>query len=172
MTGSARVQEIEAKSLDVLIGQKTADLQVAKLKANEAEVVVRSMQIECDKRRVKVEEDAIAQILQSGPNSRPTRTTQSLIARRRRKQLNRRARSERKYELEWERLGILEHFAASAGAHPVNRAGDAARMVPKSGMTPKRHTFEAQTKGDGPGYRSLLKIRETLTTGTLGVGLV
>ena len=147
MTGSARVQEIEAKSrMDVLIGQKTADLQVAKAEGErEAEVVVRSMQIECDKRRVKVEEDAIAQILQSEAKLKADENNaQSLIAEAEAEN-NSTAGLEvkRKYELEWERLGILEHFAASGRrfvSGPI-RQEMLREMVPKSGMTPKKAYF-------------------------------
>lgn len=147
MTGSARVQEIEAKSrMDVLIGQKTADLQVAKAEGErEAEVVVRSMQIECDKRRVKVEEDAIAQILQSEAKLKADENNaQSLIAEAEAEN-NSTAGLEvkRKYELEWERLGILEHFAASGRRFVSGPIGQEMlrEMVPKSGMTPKKAYF-------------------------------
>merc|ERR1719267_339341 len=51
MAGTARVQEIEAQSrMDVLIGQKKGDLQVATAEgAKDAEIIVQTMKIECDR---------------------------------------------------------------------------------------------------------------------------
>ena len=67
MAGSARVQEIEAQSrMDVLIGQKRGDLQVATAEGQkEAEVITQMSKIECDRRKVKIEEKAMVEILAS-----------------------------------------------------------------------------------------------------------
>merc|ERR1719482_1084892 len=115
MAGTARVQEIEAQSrMDVLIGQKKGDLQVAKAEgAKEAEVILQQMKIECDKRRVKVEEKAMVEILASEAKLKAAQNNaQSLIAEAEGEN-NSTAGLEvkRKYELEWKRLQVLEQLA-------------------------------------------------------------
>ena len=56
MVGSARVQEIGAKSrMDVLIGQAKGDLEVATAEGEkDAEVIRKNMQIECERRKVSL----------------------------------------------------------------------------------------------------------------------
>jgi len=115
MAGTARVQEIEAQSrMDVLIGQKKGDLQVAKAEGQkQAEVIIQQMKIECDKRRVKVEEKAMVEILASEAKFKAAQNNaQSLVAEAEGEN-NSTAGLEvkRKYELEWKRLNVLEQLA-------------------------------------------------------------
>ena len=67
MAGQARVAEIEAKSkMEVLIGKKRGELQAAEAEGErDAQVIQQQMQIECDRRKVKIAERAAVQILES-----------------------------------------------------------------------------------------------------------
>jgi len=136
MAGTARVQEIEAQSrMDVLIGQKKGDLQVAKAEgAKEAEVILQQMKIECDKRRVKVEEKALVEILSSEAKLKAAQNNaQSLIAEAEGEN-NSTAGLEvkRKYELEWKRLQVLESLARTGRRFVSGPSGQAMmrEMVP------------------------------------------
>ena len=74
MAGAARVQEIEGQSrMDVLIGQKQGDLQVATAEgARESEIIIQEMAIECDRRKVKIMEQAAVEV-----RSRPSEASRS-----------------------------------------------------------------------------------------------
>ena len=83
MAGAARVQEIEVQSrMDVLVGQRQGDLQVATAEgAKEAEVIVQTMSIECERRKVKVMENAGVEILASEAKLKAAQNnSQALIA--------------------------------------------------------------------------------------------
>jgi len=139
MVGSARVQEIGAKSrMDVLIGQAKGDLEVATAEGEkEAEVIRKNMQIECERRRVKIEEQAGVLILESEGKLRAAENNaQALIA-----EADAEANStaglevKRKYELEWERLQILETLATKGRRFISGPSGQQMmrEMVPTSG---------------------------------------
>merc|ERR1719387_1639597 len=115
--GSARVQEIESKSrMDVLIGQKQGDLQVATAEGSrDAEVIVQQMNIECERRKVKVMEKATVEVLNSQAKLRATENNSQALIAHAEAENNSTAGLEvkRKYELEWQRLGIVEQLAAT-----------------------------------------------------------
>ena len=115
MAGSARVQEIEVQSrMDVLIGQKQGDLQVATAEgAKEAEVIVQTMQIECDRRKVKVMEQASVEILQSEAKLKAAQNNSQALVAEAEAENNSTAglETKRKYELEWKRIEVLEKLA-------------------------------------------------------------
>jgi len=115
MAGSARVQEIEVQSrMDVLIGQKQGDLQVATAEGSkEAEVIVQTMRIECERRKVKVEEQATVEILGSEAKLKASQNDSQALVAEAEAENNSTAGLEvkRKYELEWKRLEVLEKLA-------------------------------------------------------------
>ena len=110
MAGTARVQEIEAQSrMDVLIGQKKGDLQVATAEgAKDAEVIVQTMKIECDRRRVKVEEKAMVEVLASEAKLKAAQNNAQALVAEAEADKNSAAglETKRKYELEWKRLQV------------------------------------------------------------------
>jgi len=115
MVGSARVQEIGAKSrMGVLIGQAKGDLEVATAEGEkDAEVIRKNMQIECERRKVKIEEQAAVLILESEGKLRAAENNAAALVAEAEAENNSTAGLEvkRKYELEWERLQILESLA-------------------------------------------------------------
>lgn len=115
MVGSARVLEIEAKSrMDVLIAQAKGDLDVAVAEGEkDATQIKKNMQIECDRRRVKVEEQAAVVVLQSESKLRAAENnSQALVASAEGEAAAAAGlETRRKYELEWERLSIVEKLA-------------------------------------------------------------
>mmetsp|Transcript_30905 Transcript_30905/g.80790 ORF Transcript_30905/g.80790 Transcript_30905/m.80790 type:complete len:432 (-) Transcript_30905:469-1764(-) len=115
MVGSARVQEIGAKSrMDVLIGQAKGDYEVAQAEGEkEAEVIRKNMQIDCERRKVKIEEQAAVMILESEGQLRAAENNAQALIAEAEAENNSTAGLEvkRKYELEWERLAILEKLA-------------------------------------------------------------
>jgi len=139
MAGTARVQEIEARSrMEVMIGQAKGDLQVSTAEAaKEAEVIVKRMEIECEQRKVKVGERASVDILNSEAKLRSAQNhSQALIAAAEAEN-NSTAGLEvkRKYELEWQRLEILEKLATEGRRFVSGPAGQAMirEMVPAGG---------------------------------------
>lgn len=117
MAGTARVQEIEAQSrMDVLLGKKKGDLQVAQAEGErEAEVIVRTMQIESERRKVQVMESAAVTILGSEATLKAAQNNaQGLIAAAEGENNSTAGlETKRKYELEWQRLNVLEKLAAT-----------------------------------------------------------
>jgi len=116
MVGQARIAEMEAKSkMDVLVGQAKGDLEVAAADgAREAERIVRSMQIKCEERKVKVEQMASVKILDAEAGFRAAENNAKSLVAAAEGENNSTAglETKRKYELEWERLGIMEQLAA------------------------------------------------------------
>merc|ERR1719230_1178419 len=115
MVGQARVQEMEAKSrMDVLVTQAKGNLEVATAEGEkEAEEIKKQMEIRCQERRVKVDQMANTVVLDSEATlARATNDAKSLIAQAEAEN-NSTAGLEvkRKYELEWQRLRIMESLA-------------------------------------------------------------
>eukprot|EP00310_Coccolithus_braarudii_P022130 CAMPEP_0183355166 /NCGR_PEP_ID=MMETSP0164_2-20130417/39391_1 /TAXON_ID=221442 /ORGANISM="Coccolithus pelagicus ssp braarudi, Strain PLY182g" /LENGTH=425 /DNA_ID=CAMNT_0025528195 /DNA_START=39 /DNA_END=1316 /DNA_ORIENTATION=- len=140
MIGSARVQEMEAQSkIDVAIGQAKGDLEVASSEgARHAEEVRRKMQISCDERKVKADQAYGVTVLASEAVLNTTENeAQSLIASAEAEN-NSTAGLEvkRKYELEWERLEIMQELAASGRRFVSGEAGQSIikDMVPSAGL--------------------------------------
>ena len=115
--GAARVKEMEAQSrMDVLVGQAEGDLQVAQAEGERiAEKIRKQMQIECEKRRVKVEENATVHILESEGKLKAAENNAMAFVAEAEAENNSTAGLEvkRKYLLEWERLKIVEQLAGS-----------------------------------------------------------
>ena len=137
MAGSARVQEIEAQSrMDVLIGQKRGDLQVATAEGQkEAEVITQMSKIECDRRKVKIEEKAMVEILASEAKLKAAQNNALALIAEAEAENNSTAglETKRKYELEWKRLEVLEQLAAKGRRFVSGPAGQAMirEMVPQ-----------------------------------------
>jgi hypothetical protein len=115
MVGQARVQEMEAKSkIDVLITQAKGNLEVAKAEGEkEAEEIRRKMQIKCEERRIKVDQMANSIVLASESVLRASENNSKALVASAESENNSTAGLEvkRKYELEWERLKIMEIIA-------------------------------------------------------------
>jgi len=145
MAGTARVQEIEAQSrMDVLIGQKKGDLQVATAEgAKDAEIIMQTMKIECDKRRVKVEERAMVDILASEAKLKAAQNNAQALIAEAEADNNSAAglETKRRYELEWKRLQVLEKLAGKGRRFVSGPSGQAMmrEMVPQG-------TFQATGK--------------------------
>jgi len=139
MAGTARVQEIEARSrMEVMIGQAKGDLQVSTAEAaKEAEVIVKRMEIECEQRKVKVGERASVDILNSEAKLRSAQNLSQALIAAAEAENNSTAGLEvkRKYELEWQRLEILEKLATEGRRFVSGPAGQAMirEMVPAGG---------------------------------------
>jgi len=124
--------------MEVMIGQAKGDLQVSTAEAaKEAEVIVKRMEIECEQRKVKVGERASVDILNSEAKLRSAQNhSQALIAAAEAEN-NSTAGLEvkRKYELEWQRLEILEKLATEGRRFVSGPAGQAMirEMVPAGG---------------------------------------
>merc|ERR1719230_1473463 len=117
MCGQARVQEMEAKSkMDVLVKQAQGNLEVATAEGQkEAEEIKRKMEIQCNERRIKVDQMANTIVLESEATlARASNNSKSLIAVAEAEN-NSTAGLEvkRKYELEWQRLSVLEQLAST-----------------------------------------------------------
>jgi len=127
MVGQARVQEMEAKSkMDVLVTQAKGNLEVATAEGQkEAEEIRRKMQIACQERRIKVDQLANTIILDSeGTLARSQNNAKSLIATAEAEN-NSTAGLEvkRKYELEWQRLEIMEKLACDGRRFVTGEVG-------------------------------------------------
>jgi len=116
VVGSSRVQEIEVKSrIDVAIAQAKGNLEVAMAEGQkEAEEVVRRSQIAADKKKVEVDQQSAVIILDSESNlSKAENESKAVIAM---AEAENKSAPElevaRKYELEWERLTVLEQLAS------------------------------------------------------------
>ena len=145
MAGAARVQEIEVQSrMDVLIGQKAGDLQVATAEgAKDAEVIVQTMNIECERRKVKVREQAGVEILNSEAQLKAAQNNSQALVAEAEAENNSTAGLEvkRRYELEWKRLEVMERLAKEGRRFVSGPAGQQMLrdMVPQG-------TFQAKTK--------------------------
>ena len=137
MAGAARVQEIEVQSrMDVLVGQRQGDLQVATAEgAKEAEVIVQTMSIECERRKVKVMENAGVEILASEAKLKAAQNNSQALIAEAEAENNSTAGLDvkRKYELEWKRLEVLESLAKTGRRFVSGPTGQAMirDMVPQ-----------------------------------------
>jgi len=137
MAGAARVQEIEVQSrMDVLIGQKQGDLEVATAEgAKDAEVIVRQMNIECERRKVKIMEQVGVEILASEAKLKAAQNNSQALIAKAEAENNSTAGLDvkRKYELEWKRLEVLEKLAKEGRRFVSGPAGQAMLrdMVPQ-----------------------------------------
>ena len=117
MVGQSRVNEIEAKSaMDVRIGQATGNLAVATAQGEkEAAEVRRTMEIQSERLKVEADQQAAVQILDSEANLKAAENDAKALVAHAEADNNSAAGLEvkRKYELEWERLKVLETLATS-----------------------------------------------------------
>jgi len=117
MVGSARVAEIEARShMDVLIAQAKGDFEVATAEGEkDATQIRKNMEIECDRRKVKIDEQAAVIVLGSEGKLRAAENNgKALVAAAEGEAASTAGlETRRKYELEWERLSIVEKLAGS-----------------------------------------------------------
>merc|ERR1719159_181149 len=115
MVGSARVTEMEAKSkMDVAVGQAQGDLEVATAEGNrEAERIVRQAEILANERKVKVDQAASVKVLESEAVLRAAENNAEGLKASAEAENNSTAGLEvkRKYELEWERLSIMQSLS-------------------------------------------------------------
>merc|ERR1719284_818725 len=129
MVGQARVQEMEAKSkMDVLVTQAKGNLEIATAEgAKEAEEIKRKMEIACNERRVVVDQTANTLTKQSeAVLAKAQNDSKSLIAIAEAEN-NSTAGLEvkRKYELEWQRLEIMESLAKEGRRFVTGETGKA-----------------------------------------------
>jgi len=115
--GTARVAEMEAQSkMDVAVGQAKGNLEVAAAEGRkQAHAIVMRATIAAQERQVQVDQAAKVEILQSeGVLRAAENNSQALIASAEAED-NSTAGLEvkRKYELEWERLSIMEQLATT-----------------------------------------------------------
>lgn len=115
VVGTTRVQEIEVQSkMDVAINQAKGNLEVATAEGQkEAEEIVRKAQIASDKKKVEIDQTANVIVLDSESQLRAAENnSQAVIAM---AEAENKAAPElevmRKYELEWERLSVMEQLA-------------------------------------------------------------
>jgi len=146
IVGTTRVTEIETQSkMDVLIASAKGNLAVATAEGQkEAEEIVKKAQISADKKRVEVDQRAAVIVLDSEATLRAAENNaQALIVS---------AEAEntaapvlevkRKYELEWERLAVLQQLA-SKGRRFVSGETGAALLKE---MVPSANTFATAKK--------------------------
>merc|ERR1711988_477644 len=104
-----------AKSkMDVMLTQAKGNLEVAKAEGEkEAEEIRRKMQIKCEERRIKVEQMSNSVVLASESVLRASENNSKALVASAESENNSTAGLEvkRKYELEWERLKIMEIIA-------------------------------------------------------------
>ena len=121
------MQEMEAKSkMDVLITQAKGNLEVAKAEGEkEAEEIRRKMQIKCEERRIKVEQVANSVVLASESVLRASENNSKALVASAESENNSTAglETKRKYELEWERLKIMEIIAKDGRRFVTGEAG-------------------------------------------------
>ena len=117
MVGQSRVNEIEAKSaMDVRIGQATGNLAVATAQGEkEAAEGRRTMEIQSERLKVEADQQAAVQILDSEANLKAAENDAKALVAHAEADNNSAAGLEvkRKYELEWERLKVLETLAST-----------------------------------------------------------
>jgi len=127
MVGQARVQEMEAKSnMDVRIAQAAGNLEVAKSEGmKEAEEIRKSMEIKCEERKVKVTQMANTTVVESEAQLRAAENNSKALVATAGAENNSTAGLEvkRKYELEWQRLQILEVLAKDGRRFVTGEAG-------------------------------------------------
>jgi hypothetical protein len=127
MVGQARVQEMEAKStMDVKIAQAQGNLEVATAEGmKEAEEIRKSMEIACEERKVKVAQMANTVVVESEGQLRAAENNSKALIATASAENNSTAGLEvkRKYELEWQRLQILEVLAKEGRRFVTGEAG-------------------------------------------------
>jgi len=127
MVGQARVQEMEAKSnMDVRITQAAGNLEVAKSEGmKEAEEIRKSMEIKCEERKVKVAQMANTTVVESEAQLRAAENNSKALIATAGAENNSTAGLEvkRKYELEWQRLQILEVLAKDGRRFVTGESG-------------------------------------------------
>jgi len=127
MVGQARVQEMEAKStMDVKIAQAQGNLEVATAEGmKEAEEIRKSTQIACEERKVKVAQMANTVVVESEGQLRAAENNSKALIATASAENNSTAGLEvkRKYELEWQRLQILEVLAKEGRRFVTGEAG-------------------------------------------------
>jgi len=127
MVGQARVQEMEAKSnMDVRITQAAGNLEVAKSEGmKEAEEIRKSMEIKCEERKVKVTQMANTTVVESEAQLRAAENNSKALVATAGAENNSTAGLEvkRKYELEWQRLQILEVLAKDGRRFVTGESG-------------------------------------------------
>jgi len=139
MVGSARVTEMEAKSkMDVAVGQAQGDLEVATAEGNrEAERIVRTAEIAGNERKVRVNQAASVKILESEAVLRSAENNAEALKASAEAENNSTAglAVKRKYELEWERLQIMQSLSQTGRRFVSGSLGQSllADMVPDGG---------------------------------------
>jgi len=127
MVGQARVQEMESKSnMDVRITQAVGNLEVAKSEGmKEAEEIRKSMEIKCEERKVKVAQMANTTVVESEAQLRAAENNSKALIATAGAENNSTAGLEvkRKYELEWQRLQILEVLAKDGRRFVTGESG-------------------------------------------------
>ena len=138
MLGQARVQEMEAKSkMDVLIASGKGDLEVAKAEGEKtAEEITRTMQVQCAERKIKVDQTAAVMALESQALLKAAENDSKALIATAEAENNSTAGLEvkRRYELEWERLEVMEGLAANGRRLVTGKMGSTVlqEMVPSS----------------------------------------
>jgi len=144
MVGQARIAEMEAKSkMDVKIGQAKGDLEVATAEGSrEAEQIKRSMKIKCDERKVKIDQTASVKVKESEGQLRAAENNAKALEASAEGENKSTAGLEvkRKYELEWQRLEIMEKLAATGRRFISGNTGATIMkdMVPGEGSVTKK----------------------------------
>lgn len=127
MVGQARVQEMESKSnMDVRITQAQGNLEVATAEGKkEAEEIRKTMEIRCEERKVKIAQMANTTVVESEAKLRAAENNSKALVATAGAENNSTAGLEvkRKYELEWQRLKILEVLAKDGRRFVTGQAG-------------------------------------------------
>jgi len=142
LTGASTVREMEAKSaMEVQIARAKGDFDVAaKEGEREAEMILRGAQIECDKRKFTVEEQARVRILESEAELAAAKNNADALVAVAEAENNstKGLETKRKYELEWQRLSVLKDLASTGRRFFSGPAGQSMlrEMAPGEGKGP------------------------------------
>ena len=122
---------------DVLIASGKGDLEVAKAEGEKtAEEITRTMQVQCAERKIKVDQTAAVMALESQALLKAAENDSKALIATAEAENNSTAGLEvkRRYELEWERLEVMEGLAANGRRLVTGKMGSTVlqEMVPSS----------------------------------------
>ena len=123
--------------MDVLIASGKGDLEVAKAEGEKtAEEITRTMQVQCAERKIKVDQTAAVMALESQALLKAAENDSKALIATAEAENNSTAGLEvkRRYELEWERLEVMEGLAANGRRLVTGKMGSTVlqEMVPSS----------------------------------------
>eukprot|EP00640_Fibrocapsa_japonica_P004179 CAMPEP_0113942274 /NCGR_PEP_ID=MMETSP1339-20121228/8014_1 /TAXON_ID=94617 /ORGANISM="Fibrocapsa japonica" /LENGTH=224 /DNA_ID=CAMNT_0000946669 /DNA_START=1 /DNA_END=678 /DNA_ORIENTATION=+ /assembly_acc=CAM_ASM_000762 len=126
--GKAQVEETNVRSQqEVELTQARGDVEVAKVNAQQqAEDRIRLMEIECNKKKVKTDQEAQNKILASEAKLEACRNEAQALRAKAEAEAKAATQLEekRRYEIEWERLGVLKEIAGKGRKFISGDKGD------------------------------------------------